>query len=926
MTGPVEMHVDTVDDLRGQFLCRGRYRVLELLGLGGPSEVWLALDTHLERQVAIKTLRADAGSSWAEITAHEARTLARIDHPHVVPIYDSFVERDKPWIVMKFIRGRTLADVLDTEGPLPEDKLWDVARAISSALAASHQAGIVHRDLKPANVMIGDDDTIWLVDFGIALHSHTGPTPWSTTPVGTLAYMAPECLSGRFGRSADLWSLGVLLLTLATGRNPFQRPDRTTTVGAILHAPIPDLPIPSLQPIARQLLNRTAERRPAAADVAAELNAGVPDRIPRAAGRLLRRRSSPARAEPPRVAPPSTRADSQLAYWGMSRVLDTRGTAAAQDARAPFTAPPRVVPAAAVPPPAVWPPAVWPPVVRPPAGPRPSVRPVMALLGGWGLQLLAAVAGLAVGAVCVAPLSMPVPPVLVAAATALTAVVATCLTAGSARASSGRWLTVTVGWAWTLAVCLSLALQLGPPVAVAVPIVALLLAVWLRRVYRDASMTDTAAHVAAVSTATAAVVAVAAGAGLANGILVLSGGPAAAPIVLVASWSATLVGISTVLGRRATRMQDLNTVGVGILAVLTESIVLAVGVDLWRAAFGADSAAWSATTSWSAYGSAAAVLMIGVGAQVRVGRAMRRGVDADRTTAGALGALLVGCLAGCVVGTAAGVAAMAATGQLILAPLLFVVPAVAGGYTAVRSASTPGGGGLLRGHYRLFGWMGGWSAVLAAALALLPLGLTPLLPGLDDADLALVAAICTVVLGACGALPAPRTFRWARRQTADAIARHAGRLALQVLCAAVGLAAGTIILGVVVDDASPTPPIVVVSVIVGALSVLVVDLARAGTAWSCALVLLGTAGVVVALGCAVPVVNGRAGPGSWSVLQHLGYLAMLISIGAGVVLLVRFAAELSRNLRGERDNHAFTALVLAGGAAAAVYGLLARVG
>ena len=155
--------------------------------------MWLALDNHLERQVAIKTLRADAGAAWAEITAHEARTLAQIDHPHVVPIYDSFVERDKPWIVMKFIRGRTLADVLETDGPLPEDKLWDVARAISSALAASHQAGIVHRDLKPANVMIGHDNTIWLVDFGIAL---------------TLVRVATRCADDA-GRHAGLHGSGV---------------------------------------------------------------------------------------------------------------------------------------------------------------------------------------------------------------------------------------------------------------------------------------------------------------------------------------------------------------------------------------------------------------------------------------------------------------------------------------------------------------------------------------------------------------------------------------------------------------------------------------------------------------------------------------------------------------------------------------------
>ena len=354
-SGPMTAGWDTVDDLRGQFVNNGRYRLLDLLGLGGPSEVWLAHDTQLDRQVAIKTLRADAGAGWDELTAHEARALAQIDHPHVVPIYDSFAERDKSWIVMRFIRGRTLADVLDTDGPLPEDKLWDVARALSSALAASHRAGIVHRDLKPANVMIGRDSTIWLVDFGIALRGRAGEVTPAPTVVGTLAYMAPESLSGRPDRPADLWSLGVLLLTLATGANPFQRPDPMATAGAILHAPIPDLPVPSLQGVGRRLLQRNPVRRPTADQLAAELRTGMPDRIAPhriaahrlasdgthdAAGRRFLQRLRhlwPAHPDDAAFAPepspavaaamPATRADSLLAksgmaYWGMSRVID----------------------------------------------------------------------------------------------------------------------------------------------------------------------------------------------------------------------------------------------------------------------------------------------------------------------------------------------------------------------------------------------------------------------------------------------------------------------------------------------------------------------------------------------------------------------------------------------------------------------------
>ena len=593
-SGPITAGWDTVDDLRGQFLNNGRYRLLDLLGLGGPSEVWLAHDTQLDRQVAIKTLRADAGAGWDEVTAHEARALAQIDHPHVVPIYDSFAERDKSWIVMRFIRGRTLADILDTDGPLPEEKLWDVARALSSALAASHRAGIVHRDLKPANVMIGHDSTIWLVDFGIALRGRAGDVTPAPQVVGTLAYMAPESLSGRPDRPADLWSLGVLLLTLATGANPFQRPDPMATAGAILHGPIPDLPVPSLQAVGRRLLQRNPARRPTADQLAAELRSGMPDRIAphrigsvrtdEAAARIFFRRlrglwpehpdhaafaPEPAPPEPaPAVAAamPATRADpllsrSGMAYWGMSRVIHQP----LERAQPRHVDPPPPRPIAASPRQLAASPQASEPGVRrslsavrrslaaavsrslaavvswSPAAVRHATAVALPVLGGWAQQAVAAFAGFWLGLLCLAPVDLPVPPWPVLVVVVAVAVAAACLSAGRPRASSGPWLTITAGWAVLLSVGMTTTEWIG---AVAIGVVSLLTlaaAVGVRRMCSaptpsaDGDGWRTALNAASTVTAVAAALAVAIGPAAANGILVLAGRPPASGVVLLAS-------------------------------------------------------------------------------------------------------------------------------------------------------------------------------------------------------------------------------------------------------------------------------------------------------------------------------------------------------------------------------------------------------
>lgn len=988
-TGPVTAGWDTVDDLRGQFVNDGRYRLLDLLGLGGPSEVWLAHDTQLDRQVAIKTLRADADAGWDEVTAHEARALAQIDHPHVVPIYDSFAEGGRSWIVMRFIRGRTLADILDADGPLPEEKLWDVARALASALAASHRAGIVHRDLKPANVMIGRDSSIWLVDFGIALRGRAGEIPPAEQVVGTLAYMAPESLSGRPDRPADLWSLGVLLLTLATGANPFQRPDPTATAGAILHAPIPDLPVPSLRAVGRRLLQRDPARRPTADQLDAELRAGLPDRIapyriapswmPGAAGRAFVNRMLRLRPEHPHrsaLAPepdpavaaalPATRADpllarSGMAYWGMSRIIDQplpavqpvpadprpepRPISASPQTRAPrepialrlrIAAVGRSLAAAvnrsraAV-------------ANRSPVAVRHATAAALPVLGGWARQAVAGFAGFWLGLLCLAPLDLPVPASPALVLVVVVSVAAACVGAGRPRASSGPWLTITAGWAVLLSLGMTTAWRLGAVAVGAVALVTLAAALGVHRACatpspgRSSGGSVISFNAASTVTAIAAALAVALGPAAANGILFLAGRPAASVAVLVAAWAVALVGAGLVLGRGVPALPDLLVVCAGAATAFTTTTVLASGSPLWQKAFGRSMTDWSAATRWWVYGLAVAVLAGGLAGQLRLGRSIRAAAcpgqpggsavwAPPRRAIGGLGVVMIGGLAATALGAAAGVAAMAWLHRLPLPPLLYVVPVTAGSYVVTRAGCTRlSADPLRRVDHRnpaRYAWLAGWTAVLTIGLAMLPAAVTFVLPHLHAADLTVVVAVCTVVGGAAGQLPVERAFRWTTRQTGQTMARQAVRFAAQLACAAAGLVVAGIVLAQL-DRVAATPQGIAVAVVVAGFGVVVVDRARTGTVASCVFLLSGAAAAMGVVCWVQGELDGRFGPQPWTALQVFAFVAGLAAVGVGAVFLLRFAAELTRNTKGGRSNHAFGALVAAATSVGVVYAILA---
>ncbi|MEU6876611.1 serine/threonine-protein kinase [Streptomyces sp. NPDC046712] len=275
----------------------GRYRLLDVLGQGGMGTVWRARDEVLGREVAVKEVRAPAGIAgederrlYARLE-REAWAAARISHRNVVTVYDVATEDDRPWIVMELIRGLTLSDVLDAEGPMPPQRAALIGAEVLAALRAAHEAGVLHRDVKPGNVLLANDGRVVLTDFGIAAVEGTSNLTMTGELVGSPEFLAPERALGRTpGPASDLWSLGVLLYAAVEGSSPFRQDTPLSTLRAVVDE---ELPPPRragpLTPVLEGLLRKEPQERISAAEAERQL------RLVGAGGTP---RSGPVHAEP----------------------------------------------------------------------------------------------------------------------------------------------------------------------------------------------------------------------------------------------------------------------------------------------------------------------------------------------------------------------------------------------------------------------------------------------------------------------------------------------------------------------------------------------------------------------------------------------------------------------------------------------------
>ena len=203
----------------------GRYKIVKSIGEGGMANVYLAEDTILDRKVAIKVLRGDLADDEKFIRRfqREAQSVANLSHPNIVEVYDVEEEEGQHYIVMEYIEGKTLKQLLQKRGALTLSEVIDIMLQLTDGLAHAHEAYIIHRDIKPQNIMIQDDGLVKITDFGIAMALNATQLTQTNSVMGSVHYLPPEQANGKGSTiKSDIYSLGILMYELLTGSVPFK--------------------------------------------------------------------------------------------------------------------------------------------------------------------------------------------------------------------------------------------------------------------------------------------------------------------------------------------------------------------------------------------------------------------------------------------------------------------------------------------------------------------------------------------------------------------------------------------------------------------------------------------------------------------------------------------------------------------------------
>jgi len=217
------MSSSTTDPLIGR-LIDGRYQVRSRIARGGMATVYLATDQRLDRLVAVKIMHGHLAddSAFKERFIQEARSAARLAHPNVVNVFDQGQDAESAYLVMEYLPGITLRDLLNEYGALTPEQTLDITEAVLGGLAAAHKAGIVHRDLKPENVLLADDGRIKIGDFGLA-RAASANTATGQALLGTIAYLSPELVTrGIADTRSDIYAVGIMMFEMLTGEQPFK--------------------------------------------------------------------------------------------------------------------------------------------------------------------------------------------------------------------------------------------------------------------------------------------------------------------------------------------------------------------------------------------------------------------------------------------------------------------------------------------------------------------------------------------------------------------------------------------------------------------------------------------------------------------------------------------------------------------------------
>ncbi len=205
-------------------LLAGRYKIVKSLGEGGMADVYLAIDTIINREVAIKILRGELGNDPVTLLRfqREANAASKLNHPNVVQVYDAGTSEDRHFYVMEYIRGKTLKQLIQLRGALHKEEAISIMKQLLSAVAEAHRHNIIHRDIKPQNVLVKDDGTVKITDFGIALAHNAVQLTQSDSVLGSAHYLAPETTRGEAATNqCDIYSLGIVFYELLSGSVPF---------------------------------------------------------------------------------------------------------------------------------------------------------------------------------------------------------------------------------------------------------------------------------------------------------------------------------------------------------------------------------------------------------------------------------------------------------------------------------------------------------------------------------------------------------------------------------------------------------------------------------------------------------------------------------------------------------------------------------
>ena len=221
-----------------------RYQIIKSIGEGGMANVYLAYDTILDRNVAIKLLRGDLASDekFVHRFQREALSASSLNHPNIVEVYDVGEDNGEYYIVMEYIEGKHLKDLIKRRGKLTISEVIDIMLQITDGMSVAHDAYIIHRDIKPQNIMILENGLVKITDFGIAMAMNATQLTQTNSVMGSVHYLPPEQANGKgAGLQSDIYSMGIVMYELLTGKLPFRGDNAVEIALKQLKEAMPDI-------------------------------------------------------------------------------------------------------------------------------------------------------------------------------------------------------------------------------------------------------------------------------------------------------------------------------------------------------------------------------------------------------------------------------------------------------------------------------------------------------------------------------------------------------------------------------------------------------------------------------------------------------------------------------------------------------------